>query len=235
MGYSGHIIRTVLCISIIFIFQFSIFNSASAQKYACVNTDYVLGKLPDYENAQKRLDRYVSEWQQELAEKAAELDNLRAEYEQEMYLLPENLKKRRQNDIQAKEQEIRSLQQQRFGEGGDLDKKRAELLKPIQDRVYSTIERVAQEKNYAFIFDKSGSNAVLFASKKYDISDDVLQLLGYKPSSAPVPEAQKDEKASKGNKKRGVENPELMRRPEKGPSPSVSRDSSPLKSMKKDK
>lgn len=155
-----------------------------AQKYACVNTDYVLKSIPDYTNAQQRLDRYVTDWQKELDDKAAELAELRADYEQENYLLPENLKKRRQEDIKAKEQEIRDLQQQRFGPGGDLDKRRAELLKPVQDRVYSTIERVAHEKNYAFVFDKAASNTLLFASKKYDISDEVLELMGYTPNAA---------------------------------------------------
>ena len=157
---------------------------AGAQKYACVNTDYVLKSLPDYVSAQKRLDRYVADWQKELADKAAEIDELRADYEQENYLLPENLKKRRLEEIRLKEEEIRALQQQHFGAGGDLDKRRAELLKPIQDRVYSIIERIANEKNYVFVFDKAGSATVLFASKKVDISDDVLEQLGVKPGAA---------------------------------------------------
>ena len=169
---------------------------AAAQKYACVNTDYVLKSIPDYTNAQQRLDRYVADWQRELTEKAAELEELKANYEQESYLLPENLKKRRQEEMATKEQEIRNLQQQRFGPGGDLDKRRAELLKPVQDRVYSTIERVAHEKNYAFVFDKAASNTLLFASKKYDISDEVLELMGYSPN-AKQQEAPLEEKKTK--------------------------------------
>lgn len=186
---------------------------AVAQKYACINTDYVLRSIPDYSNAQKRLDKYVADWQKEIADKIAELDAMRADYEQENYLLPENLKKRRQEEIKSKEQEIRALQQQRFAAGGDLDKKRAELLKPIQDRVYNIIERVAQEKNYAFVFDKSASATLLFANKKYDISDEVLELLGYKPGAAT--EQQKYDKGQDKPKK--PSNPE-MRKPgnEKG-------------------
>ena len=180
----GQILKAMLCVSIIFNFQFSTFNSASAQKYAVVNTDYVLRSIPDYSNAIKRLDKYVEDWKNELAEKAAQLEAMRVEYEQESYLLPENLKKRRKEEIAAKEQELKALQQQRFGPDGDLDKKRAELLKPVQDRVFATIERVAHEKNYAFVFDKAGSATVLFASKKYDISDEVLEMLGYKPGAA---------------------------------------------------
>lgn len=174
-------------VGIVFIFQLSLINPAKAQKYACVNTDYVLRSIPEYSNAQKRLDKYVEDWQHELEEKISELEGLRVEFEQESYLLPDNLKKRRQEEIKSKEQEVKGLQQQRFGVGGDLDKKRAELLKPVQDRVFATIERVAQEKNYAFVFDKAGSPAVLFASKKYDISDEVLDLLGYKPGSSSAP------------------------------------------------
>lgn len=176
---------------------------AIAQKYACVNTDYVLKSLPDYANAQKRLDRYVADWQKELTDKASELTAMRAEYEQESYLLPENLKKRRQEEIRAKEQEIRDLQQQHFGAGGDLERHRAELLKPIQDRVYSIIERIASEKNYAFVFDKSGSPTVLYANKKYDISDDVLEQLGVKPGSATASPSS-SEKANSSTDKKGL-------------------------------
>ncbi len=203
------ILKAALCVSVIFTFHFSLFTSAFAQKYACVNTDYVLRSIPDYSSAQKRLDKYVADWQKELSDKAAELDAMRADFEQDNYLLPENLKKRRQEEIKAKEQEISALQHQRFGAGGDLDKKRAELLKPVQDRVYNTIERVAQEKNYAFVFDKAASATLLFANKKYDISDEVLELLGYKPNAASE-QQQKDDKGSEKAKK--PSNPE-MRKP----------------------
>ena len=195
MKHSLFIILILLCLT----------PMAVAQKYAVVNTDYVLKSLPDYASAQKRLDRYVADWQKELSDKAAELETMRADYEQESYLLPENLKKRRQEEIKAKEQELRALQQQRFGTGGDLDKKRAELLKPVQDRVYAAIERIAQEKNYAFVFDKAGSPAVLFASKKYDISDDVLESLGYKPGASQEP-------ASAEEPKKKPTNPEMRQR-----------------------
>ena len=98
--------------------------------------------------------------------------------------VPENLKKKRLEELKEKEAEIKALQKQRFGPGGDMDKKSAELIKPVQDRIYAAIERVAHEKNFAFVFDKAASSTVLFANKKYDISDDVLELLGYKPGAA---------------------------------------------------
>lgn len=183
-----------------------------AQKYACVNTDYILKSIPDYTSAQKRLDKYVADWQKELEDKQGELDAMRAEYEQESYLLPENLKRRRKEEIKEKEQEVKALQRQRFGPEGDLDKKRAELLKPVQDRVYSTIERVAHDKNYAFVFDKAASATLLFSNKKYDISDEVLELLGYKPgSNATEPPKGADEKPSKR-----PTNPEMNLRDKQG-------------------
>ncbi|MBR3783447.1 MAG: OmpH family outer membrane protein [Bacteroidales bacterium] len=214
---------------LIFIMLLLATSSVEAQKYACVNTDYVLKSLPEYASAQKRLDRYVADWQQELTDKVAELDAMRAEYEQESYLLPENLKKRRQEEIREKEGEIRALQQQHFGSGGDLDKRRAELLKPIQDRVYSIIERIANEKNYAFVFDKAGSATVLFASKKYDISDDVLEQLGVKPGTVSgsngaeggKSQGEKDAKGQKSSKSSKESfkplNPEMRPSSDKGP------------------
>ncbi len=168
-----------------------------AQKYACVNTDYILKSIPDYAAAQRRLDKYVADWQKELQDKQSELDAMRASYEQESYLLPDNLKRRRQEELKEKEQEIKELQRQRFGAEGDLDKKRAELLKPVQDRVYTAIERMAHEKNYAFIFDKAGSATILFSNKKYDISNEVLELLGYKPGATAEPPKGAEEKGSK--------------------------------------
>ena len=158
-------------------------TTAQAQKYACVNTDYIMRSVPEYNQALAKINKFIAEWQQELQNKQQEVDELRQQYQQEAYLLPDNLKQRRQDEIHNKESELRSLQQQRFGAGGDLDQKRAELMKPVQDRVYNAIERVAREKNYAFVFDKSASATVLYVSEKYDISNLVLEMLGVKPDA----------------------------------------------------
>lgn len=168
-------------ILILFILAAAMTVSAAAQKYACVNTEYVMSNVPDFQQAEKRLAKYVEEWQRELDAKFTELDNLKKSYQQDAFLLPDGLKKRRQDEIKTKEEEVKALQRQRFATGGDLEKKRAELLKPVQDRMYTAIERIAHEKGYAFVFDKSSSSTVIFANAKYDISDQVLELLGYKP------------------------------------------------------
>ena len=103
-------------------------TTAQAQKYACVNTDYIMRSVPEYNQALAKINKFIAEWQQELQNKQQEVDELRQQYQQEAYLLPDNLKQRRQDEIHNKESELRSLQQQRFGAGGDLDQKRAELL-----------------------------------------------------------------------------------------------------------
>jgi outer membrane protein len=154
-----------------------------AQKYACVNTEYILANIPDYASAQSKLDKQSAAWQKELEDKFQEIDKLYKTFQQEAYLLPDNLKRKREEELKAKEAEARELQNKYFGPGGDLDKKRAELMKPIQDRVYNAIERIAKEKSYAFILDKSGSATLLYVSAKYDISDQVLELMGYKANS----------------------------------------------------
>ena len=178
-----------------------------AQKYACVNTEYIMKNVPEYNQALNKVNKYVEEWRKEIEAKQAEVDELRQQYQQESYLLPENLKQRRQDEIRTKDAELRSLQQQRFAPGGDLDQRKMELLKPVQDRVYNAIERVAREKNYAFVFDKAASPTLLFSNKKYDISDEVLELLGYKPgASAEPPKGAED----KGSKK--PSNPEMRQR-----------------------
>ena len=141
-----------------------------AQKYACVNTEYIMKNVPEYNQALNKVNKYVEEWRKEIEAKQAEVDELRQQYQQESYLLPENLKQRRQDEIRTKDAELRSLQQQRFAPGGDLDQRKMELLKPVQDRVYNAIERVA---------------TVLYVADKYDISNQVLEVLGVKPGAAP--------------------------------------------------
>lgn len=170
--------------SLAIVLLLSVLMPVYAQKYACVNTDYIMRNVPEYNQALTKINKYIEEWQQELQNKQQEVDELRQQYQQEAYLLPDNLKQRRQDEIHTKETELRALQRQRFGTGGDLEQKRAELMKPVQDRVYNAIERVAREKNYAFVFDKAASATVIYVSEKYDISNQVLEMLGVKPGAA---------------------------------------------------
>ncbi len=152
---------------------------ASAQKYAFVNTDYILENIPDYADAQNQLDELSAQWQKEIETKFAEVDKMYKNFQNEAVLLPEDMKKKREDDIVKKEKEAKDLQKKRFGKDGDLFKKRQELVKPIQERVYNAIEEIAAADNYAVVFDKANNATLIYANPKYDISEQVLDKLGY--------------------------------------------------------
>lgn len=152
--------------------------TAFSQKYAFVDTDYILNNIPEYTDAQALLDDLSAEWQKEIETKFQEIDKLYKEYQAESILLPEDLKKQRENEIIQKEKEARDLQKKRFGKDGDLFKKRLELVQPIQEKIYNAIQDMAVTRNYAFIFDKASGSSILFADAKFDLSDDILDEVG---------------------------------------------------------
>ncbi len=155
-------------------------GSGLAQRYAVIDSKYILSKLPEYTEAQQKLDQFSKMWQQEIDQKSAELDKMYKDYDAEKVMLSDDLKKKREDEIYNKEKALRDLQRQRFGYQGDLFKKREELIKPIQDKVYNAIQKLAAAKLYDFILDKSDGITVIFADPKLDKSDDVLKELGVK-------------------------------------------------------
>jgi len=179
----------------VFIIAISMYSFG--QKYAYVDTDYILENISEYRIAQDQLDELSVKWQKEIEEKFAEIDKLYKAYQAESVLLPEDMKKKREDEIINKEKEAKDLQKKKFGKNGDLFKKRQELVKPIQDRIYNAIEEIATNSNYAVIFDKSGCLTMLYTNPKYDKSDDVLDKLGYKPGAI-----QKQKGEGSGNNKR---------------------------------
>ena len=154
--------------------------SSYAQRYAVIDSKYILEKLPDYKAAQQKLNQFSASWQQEIDKKSADLDRMYKDYDAEQVMLSDELKKKREDELYNKEKELRDLQRKRFGFEGDLFKKRQELIKPIQDRVYNAIQKLAVAKLYDFILDKSEGITVIFADPKLDKSDDVLKELGVK-------------------------------------------------------
>jgi outer membrane protein len=156
----------------------SAFAVSMAQKYAFVDSDYILNNIPEYQDALDILDEFSIEWQQEIEEKFAEVDKLYKDYQAEAVLLPEDMKQQRENEIIQREKEAKDLQKKRFGREGDLFQKRQELIQPIQEKIYNAIEEIAISQNYAFVFDKAGSLSILFAKPRFDISDDVLDEVG---------------------------------------------------------
>ncbi|HTS45528.1 MAG TPA: OmpH family outer membrane protein [Puia sp.] len=167
----------------IFLIAFSslvFFAAGNAQRYAIVDTKYILDKMPEYKDAQKQLDQTSLQWQKEIDDKQAVLDKMYKDYEAEQVMLSDDLKKKREDELFNKEKEVRDLQRKRFGFEGDLFKKRQELIKPIQDKVYNAIQKVAVTRMYDFILDKSEGITVIFADPKLDKSEDILRELGIK-------------------------------------------------------
>lgn len=154
-----------------------------AQKYAYVDTEYILDNISEYKEAQKKLDAVSAEWQKEIQKKYEEIETMYKKYQAEQVLLTEEMKKKREDEIVSKEKAAKELQKQRFGYEGDLFKKRQELVKPIQDKVYDAIKKMAETKAYDFVFDKSAGVAMLYSNPKLDKSDDILRDMGYVPGS----------------------------------------------------
>jgi len=182
-------------------------NTAHAQKYCYVNSEYILENIPDYKTAQQTLDNLSLTWQKEIEDKYAIIDKLYKAYQAEQVLLTEEMKKRRQDEITAKEKDVKDLQKQRFGYDGDLFKKKQELVKPIQDKIFNAVKKMATDQSYAVVFDKSSDLIMLYTNPKYDKSNDILLAMGYKPATP----ATKD-----GNKKAGTATPGGTTPPEPG-------------------
>jgi outer membrane protein len=150
-----------------------------SQKIGYVDSDYILSKIPEYKAAQSEMDKTSVDWQKEIEAKYSEIDKLYKIYQAESVLLTDDMKKKRENEIINKEKEVKELQKSRFGVDGELFKKRMELVKPIQDKVYSAVKQVAERSGLAFIFDKAGQISMLYTNNKYDKSEDVLTFMGY--------------------------------------------------------
>ncbi len=155
-------------------------TTAWGQRFAYVDTEYILDNIPEYQAAEREIEQLSVEWQAELEDMFAEVDRLYREYQAEAPLLPDDMKQEREDEIIRLEQEAKELQMQRFGREGELFQKRQELLEPIQDRVYDAVEEIASRGNYAVIFDRAGGVSMIYTDVRYDLSDDVLQRLGYR-------------------------------------------------------
>lgn len=170
-----------------------------AQKFAYVDTQYILDNIPEFAEAQAQLDELSVQWQKEIETKFAEVDKMYKDYQTQSVLLPDDLKKKKEQEIVDKEKDAKLLQKTRFGKDGDLFKKRQELVKPIQEKIYNAIQDIATSNNYAVVFDKGGSLTMMFANPKYDISDEVLDGMGASMGSRKG-KGKTPESASQGNK-----------------------------------
>jgi len=150
-----------------------------AQKFAYVDTDYILNKIPDFKQAQDKLDGLSADWQKEIENKYADVEQMYRAYQQEQVLLTDDMKEKREDAIIKKETDAKNLQKKYFGPEGDLYLKRQELIKPIQDKIYDAIQQLAANNKYAIVFDSSSDLIMLYKNNNYDKSDKVLDLMGY--------------------------------------------------------
>jgi len=153
---------------------------ATAQKYAFVDSEYIRKNIPAFVTAQEQLDNLSQQWEKEVADGYAIVEQMYKSYQNEAVMLSADMKNKREEAIIAKEKEMKDLQNKYFGMEGDLFKKREELVKPIQDEILKAIKEIAVDGSYAVIFDTAAGGNILFANPKFDISDQVLEKLGYK-------------------------------------------------------
>ena len=153
---------------------------AMAQKYAFVDSEYIRKNIPAFTAAQEQLDKLSKQWEKEVSDGYAIVEQMYKSYQNESVLLSQDMKTKREEAIIAKEKEMKDLQNKYFGVDGDLFKKREELVKPIQDEILKAIKEIAVDGSYAVIFDTAAGGNIMFANPKFDISDQVLEKLGYK-------------------------------------------------------
>lgn len=155
-------------------------GASAQQRYAVIDIKYILERIPAYKEADAKLKLVGEQWQKEIDDLQVQLDKMYKNYESEQFMLTEALKKKREDELFEKEKQVRDLQKKRFGYEGDLFKERQRLIKPVQDKVYDAIQKIATSRSYDFVLDKSEGITIIFADPKLDKSDDVLKELGIK-------------------------------------------------------
>jgi outer membrane protein len=170
---------------IILAFTLVLISSASAfaQRFAYVNSEYILEHIPEYVSAQKQLDALSIQWQEEVDNRFQEIEKLYQAYQQDQVVLNENLRRQREDEIVNKEKEVKDYQREKFGFEGDLYKERVRLIGPIQERVSKAIQEIAEAQNLDVILDKNSEVMMLYANPRLDKSDEVITRLGYKPGA----------------------------------------------------
>lgn len=167
-------LKNILIIGLLFVAP-----SLFAQRYAYVDSKYILENMDDYKEAQVELDAMSKRWQETIEAKMVELERMRRAFDAEKILLTKALIDQRKQELKDKEKEVRDYQRAKFGVNGELFKKRQELIQPLQDDVFNAIKEMAKERSYALIFDKGVNSNILYSDPKYDKSDVILKKLGF--------------------------------------------------------
>lgn len=153
--------------------------TANAQKYALLDMEYVLKNIPAYERANEQLNQVSKKWQAEVEALNTEASTMYKNYQNEMVFLSQEQKKARQEAIMKKEKDASDLKRKYFGPEGELFKKRESLMSPIQEEIYTAVKEIAELRGYSLVLDRSSNTGVIYSSPKADISNEVLQKLGY--------------------------------------------------------
>jgi outer membrane protein len=164
-------------------FTLSACSTAFAQRFAFVDSDYILKHMPDYISVQKQLNALSDEWQKDVDNKFQEVDRLYKAYQADQVLMTPDMKKRREQEIDDKEKAAKDFQRQKFGPEGDLVQRSNALIKPIQDRIAKAVQAVAEGDDLDMIFDKNSEVIMLYANPRYDKSAEVITKLGLKPAA----------------------------------------------------
>lgn len=168
--------KTMLTLGMVITFAVAGF----AQKFAFIDSEYILKNIPAFNAAQEQLDQLSKQYQKELETMYADIEKMYQDFQAESVLLSADMKRKREDVIISKEKEYKELQREYFGPSGELFKKRQGLIKPLQDDIYAAVEEITTEGAYAVIFDKAGGTTLFVTNPKFDLSDQVLQKLGYK-------------------------------------------------------
>jgi len=166
-------------ILLILVVSFLTISTTQAQKFAYVDTDYILNKIPEFKQAQDKLDDFSADWQKEIEGKYADVEQMYRAYQQEQVLLTDEMKTKREEAIITKENGAKNLQKKYFGPEGELYSKRQELIRPIQDKIHDAIQQLAANNKYQVIFDSSSDLIMLHKNNNLDKSDKILELMGY--------------------------------------------------------
>ncbi len=189
--------------SLVILFTFAGF--VQAQKFGYVDSKYILSHVPEYQQAQAQINKLSADWQKEIEAKYTTIEKLEAAFQAEKILLTEDMRRKREEEIAAKKQEAKELQKAKFGVDGELFQKREELIKPIQDQIYTAIKDVASQSALMVVFDKANHSNMLYTNPKHDISDKVLRKMGLKPGDVLEGE---DEEEEEGGEKPGGSAPD---------------------------
>ena len=169
------LLKKLFFFTLLFFTSFGLYS----QKFAYVDTDYILTKVPEFVQAEEKINDFTKQWQSEIEAVYDEVEQMYRDYQSEQVLLTSDMKLKREEAIISKEKSVQSLQQKYFGTNGELYKKRQELIKPIQDRIFDAVQQLAANNKYSIIFDASSDLIMLYSNPDLDKSDKVLELMGY--------------------------------------------------------